>query len=189
MLKQRAFTLIELLVVVSIIAIAFSAFIMLGFSFSNPQDALRAEAQRLHARLQFAHEQGVMRGEDYGVRFNEKSYRLMRYDPKEKWLDIDNDKLLLPHQLPDNMRIQLELEGITAVITESDDDKKKAAESRPDQESDPKPDPEQEIKPQVFLLSSGETSPDFEVRIRISGSDLSKAVHGNINGQYELVKD
>ena len=40
--RNTGFTLIELLVVVSIIAIAFSAFIMLGFSFSNPQDALRA---------------------------------------------------------------------------------------------------------------------------------------------------
>ena len=172
--QQKGFTLIELLVVVSIIAIAFSTFIMLGFSFSNPADALRKETQRLQARLQFAHEQGVMRGEDYGLRLNETGYRLMRRDAG-KWIDIDNDKLLLPHTLPDNMRLQLELEGINAVLIESDDDIKE--------------DPEKEIKPQVFLLSSGETSPDFNVRIRISGSELSKAVHGDINGQYELVTD
>jgi general secretion pathway protein H len=172
--QQQGFTLIELLVVVSIIAIAFSTFIMLGFSFSNPEDALRKEAQRMQARLQFAHEQGVMRGEDYGLRLNETGYRLMRRD-SEKWVDIDNDKLLLQHILPDNMRLQLELEGINAVLTESDDDIKK--------------DPKKEIKPQVFLLSSGEASPDFEIRIRISGSELSKAVHGDINGLYELVKD
>ena len=115
-----------------------------------------------------------MRGEDYGLRLNETGYRLMRRDT-EKWIDIDNDKLLLPHTLPDNMRLQLELEGINAVLIESDDDIKK--------------DPEKEIKPQVYLLSSGETSPDFDVRIRISGSELSKAVHGDINGQYELVTD
>lgn len=172
--KQRAFTLIELLVVVSIIAIVFSTFIMLGFSFSNPEDALRAEIQRLHARLQFAHEQGVMRNEEYGVRFNQQSYRLMRYE-NDKWVDLDTDKLLSPHVLPDNMQIDLALEGIDAIVSKSDDD--------------PKKDPEKEIKPQIFLLSSGETSPDFEVRIRISGADLSKAVHGDISGQYELVKD
>ncbi|MDQ1363727.1 MAG: ral secretion pathway protein [Pseudomonadota bacterium] len=171
---QRGFTLIELLVVVSIIAIAFSAFIMLGFSFSNPEDALRTEVQRLHARLQFAHEQGVMRGEDYGVRFHPQGYRLMRYE-NGKWADLDTDKLLLPHTLPENMRLDLALEGISAIVTEPDAELKK--------------NPEHEIRPQVFLLSSGETTPDFEVRIRISGADLSRAVHGNINGQYELVKD
>jgi general secretion pathway protein H len=171
---QRGFTLIELLVVVSIIAIAFSAFIMLGFSFSNPADALRTEILRLQARLEFAHEQGVMRGEDYGVRFNSQSYRMMRLE-KDKWVDIDNDKLLTPHTLPENMQLNLELEGINAVVTKSDDETKN--------------DPEKEIKPQVFLLSSGETSPDFEVRIRISGSDLNKAIHGDINGQYTLPKE
>lgn len=147
---------------------------MLGFSFSNPEDALRTEVQRLQARLQFAHEQGVMRGEDYGVRFNQQSYRLQRLE-NEKWADIENDKLLLPHMLPDNMRLDLALDGIDAIVPLSDDDTKK--------------DPEKIIKPQVFLLSSGETSPDFEVTIRISGTDLHKAVHGDINGQYELVKD
>ena len=171
---QRGFTLIELLVVVSIIAITFSTFIMLGFSFSNPEDALRSEASRLHARLQFAHEQGVMRNDEYGMRFNQQSYRLMRYT-KNKWVDITDDKLLLPHTLPETMRLQLELEGISAVLEENDDEQLK--------------DPEKEIKPQVFLLSSGETTPDFEVRIRISGSESSKALHGNINGQYELVTD
>jgi type II secretion system protein H len=174
LLQQRGFTLIELLVVVAIIAIAFSTFILLGFSFSNPEDALRNEVSRLHARLQFAHEQGVMRGEDYGLRFNLQSYRLMRYS-EDKWVDIDDDKLLLPHMLPDNMVLQLDLEGITAVVEESDAELQK--------------DPEKEIKPQVFLLSSGETTPDFEVRIRISGGEFNRAVHGDINGQYELVKD
>lgn len=187
MYRQRAFTLIELLVVVAIIAIATSAFILLGFSFSNPEDAVRAEAQRLQARLQFAHEQGVMRGEDYGLRLNEQGYRMMRYDPENKWQDIDTDKLLMPHTLPDNMRIQIELEGIAAVLTESDDNLNK--ESARTSENDRETPAEVEIKPQIFLLASGETSPDFEVRFRISGSDISKAVHGDINGQYELVKD
>ena len=129
------------------------------------QDALRSEASRLHARLQFAHEQGVMRSDEYGMRFNQQSYRLMRYT-KNKWVDITDDKLLLPHTLPETMRLQLELEGISAVLEENDDEQLK--------------DPEKEIKPQVFLLSSGETTPDFEVRIRISGSESSKALHGDI---------
>ena len=171
---HRGFTLIELLVVVAIIAITFSTFIMLGFSFSNPEDAVRKEVHRLHARLQFAHEQGVMRGEDYGMRFNQKSYRMMRYS-EDKWVDVAEDKLLLPHQLPDSIQIQLDLEGLTAIIPETDDELLK--------------DPEKEIKPQIFLLSSGETSPDFEVRIRHTGKDFSRAVHGDINGQYELLKD
>ena len=182
MQPQRGFTLIELLVVVSIIAIAFTTFILLGFSFSNPEDLLRTEAQRLHARLQFAHEQGVMRGQDYGLRLNTHSYRLMRM-ADNNWVDIDDDKLLLMYTLPENMQLQLELEGIRAVITDSDNELKKKLEKTPEVDS------KDAIKPQVFLLSSGETTPDFEIRLRISGTDFSQAIHGDINGQYTLVKD
>lgn len=172
---RHGFTLIELLVVVSIIAIAFTAFIVLGFSFSNPADKLNEEIRRLQARLDFAHEQAVTRSEDYGVRFNTQSYRFMRLQ-EGKWVDIADDKLLAPRELDENISIELALEKLNVVLTKED--------APPEEDT-----PEAQIKPQVFLLSSGEAMPDFEVRLRITGQDLSRALHGDIIGQYTLLKD
>jgi general secretion pathway protein H len=172
---RNGFTLIELLVVVSIIAIAFTAFITLGFSFSNPADKLDEDIRRLQARLEFAHEQAVTRSEEYGVRFNTQSYRFMRLD-KDKWVDITDDKLLAPRELDDNIEFEVALEKLSIVLTKKD--------AEPEEDN-----PESQIKPQVFLLSSGEATPDFEVRVRIAGQDLSRALHGDINGQYTLLKD
>ena len=175
--NNRGFTLMELLVVIVIISISFSLFLTINFSFSNPGDAIKKEALKLQRILEFAHEQSVIRAEEYGVRFNEQRYRFMQLDDEtEKWVDITTDKLLRDRQLPDNIQIELLIEDIEVSLDEKDIDTGE---------------PGREIKPQVFIMSSGELSPNFVARFRISGFDDFYELHGDLNGKYALkeIKD
>ncbi|TNF36790.1 MAG: type II secretion system protein GspH [Gammaproteobacteria bacterium] len=169
----RGFTLIELLVVISIISIAFTLLITLTYSFSNPTDAIKQEASRLQQLLVFAQEQSVIRGEEYGLRINEYRYRFMRLDD-DKWVDIETDNLLYARELPENMRLELRIENIDVVLEEDDRD-------LPINPEDPNP-----IKPQVFLLSSGEVSPDFSIQVRLASIDNYFEIIGKANGDISL---
>ncbi|HEY9049912.1 MAG TPA: type II secretion system minor pseudopilin GspH [Gammaproteobacteria bacterium] len=175
--RKNGFTLIELLVVISIISIAFTVLITLTYSFSNPTDAIKQEAQRLQQLLIFAQEQSVIRGEEYGLRLNESRYRFMRFE-EEKWIDIAGDNLLYPRQLPDNMRLVLLIEKLDVVLDEEDE--------QPVVNQDNADNPENQIKPQVFLLSSGEVTPDFSIRVRLAGFDPFYEIIGNANGEIKL---
>ena len=172
------FTLIELLVVISIISIAFTVLITLTYSFSNPTDAIKQEAQRLQQLLTFAQEQSVIRGEEYGLRLNEARYRFMRLDDENKWIDIAGDSLLYPRQLPENMRLVLLIEKLDVVLEDEDE--------QPVVNQNNEDNPENQIKPQLFLLSSGEVTPDFSIRVRLAGVDPFYEIIGNANGEIKL---
>jgi type II secretion system protein H len=172
--RKNGFTLMELLVVIVIISIAFSLFITVNFSFSNPSDAIHKEALRLQRLLEFAHEQSVLRAEEYGLRVNEARYRFMRLDELTgKWVELEQDKLLRARDLPDSMNFELSIEDVDVIL------------DREDAEQD---DPDVELKPQVFLLSSGELTPDFKLRLRFAGFDDYYELHGMPMGKYELAE-
>jgi len=164
----------ELLVVIVIISIAFSLFMTINFSFSNPADAIHKEALRLQQLTEFAHEQSVMRAEEYGLRLNEARYRFMRLDDLTgKWVDMDKDNLLRSRELPQNMSFELSIEDQDVVLDRKDGDQD---------------DPDVDIKPQIFLLSSGELTPDFKLRVRFAGFDDYYELHGDPAGNFELTE-
>ena len=172
--RKNGFTLMELLVVIVVISISFSLFITINFSFGNPSDAIRQEAVRLQQLMQFAHEQSVVRAEEYGLRLNESHYRFMRLDDLTgKWVELDQDRLLRLRELPENMNFELSIEDLDVVLDKQDDDTE---------------DPDVEIRPQLFLLSSGELTPDFKLRFRLAGFDDYYELHGNPNGIFELTE-
>ncbi|MDH5472235.1 MAG: type II secretion system minor pseudopilin GspH [Gammaproteobacteria bacterium] len=172
---HSGFTLFELLVVIAIISVSFAVFLTINFSFGVPEDNIRKEANRLHLLLSFAHEQSVIRAEEYGVRFSPHSYSFMQYEAEaDNWTELD-DKVLTTKQLANDMELALSIEQVEIVL----DDAPVATDI--DQ-------PEDKIKPQIFLLSSGETTPDFIARIGIPGIDTSYEVHGTIDGKYALNK-
>lgn len=173
--RQSGFTLMELLVVVVIISIVLSAYITVNFSVNEPSEVLQLEAERLQRLLEFTSEQAVVRAEEYGLRVNESRYRFMVMNELTgKWEDMKKDKLFRERELPEHMSFELDLEDVGVVLDEKDAD---------DEE------PEVEIKPQIFLLSSGELTPDFVVRLRMAGFDEEIELHGNPNGQFELIKE
>lgn len=169
---QRGFTLMELLVVIVVVSIAFSLLITVSFSPSRPGEDIHKEALRLQQRLIFAHEQAVIRAEEYGLYFDEQGYIFMRLD-KGLWQPIADDRLLAEHELPEDMTLELDIEQINIVLQgQTVEPTDKQAIDRP--------------KPQVFLLSSNETTPTFIARLRIPGEFAAYEVHGQSNGRYEL---
>lgn len=161
------FSLLELLVVIVIIAILFT-FTTLAIRGTSPEELIQTEAQRLDRLLQLALEEAVLKGQEYGLEFSPDSYRFLLY-VEDSWLPLEQDKLLRRRQLPENMEFELEIEQIDVLV-----------EDRSTTESDE----EDEPRPQVFLLSSGEITPEFSVRLVMPGIETSYIVSGTINGEH-----
>jgi len=187
----RGFTLIELLVVVIIISISVG-YVVVNINTGSAEDQLEEEIIRLQQVLRFAHEQSVIRSEEYGVRFYETGYRFMIYDElNDSWVDVAKDKLLRSRMLPEQIELDLYIEQNSVILLESPKDDPKAknenlasAASNIKDANQPEVDP---ILPNIFLLSSSELSPPFEVRLRIPGNKIEEVLQGLPQGEYNRV--
>lgn len=190
--RKSGFTLIELLVVIVIIAITVSLF-LLAWRPNTPDDALKEQSQKLKQLMQFAQEQAVIRGQQYGVRFYTDGYRFMKMEQDMgKWIWQD-DKYLTQKQLPEGMKLELSLEDVDAKLIPLADEKmedlKKDKDKQDPQKQKQSEDNAKVIKPQVFVLSSDEITPAFDVRLRISGVDSYYLLQAQINGQYKVTRE
>jgi general secretion pathway protein H len=79
------------------------------------------------------------------MEFWENGYAFYELNDMQQWLPLEEDKLFRVRELPEGMRMQLTLEGIDIVMSVVNQD-----------------------KPQVFILSSGETSP-FILQMTLDG--------------------
>ncbi len=136
---------------------------------TSPEELLQTEARRLDQLLQLALEEATLRGREYGIEFSPDGYRFLLY-AENTWLPLEQDRLLHERQLPENMEFELEIEQIDVVINKDSIDS--------DEDDDEKP------RPQVFLLSSGEITPEFSVRLVMRGVETSYIVSGTINGEH-----
>lgn len=133
-MKVKGFTLIELLVTLVIIGIIISlSTLAIG---NNAGDKLDEEKNRLTALFQMAREEAIMQGRELGMEFWENGYAFYELNDVQQWLPLEDDQLFRNRKLPEGMRLQLNLEEIEVVMSVVKKD-----------------------KPQVFILSSGETSP------------------------------
>lgn len=169
--RQTGFSLLELLVVIVIIAILFT-YTTLAIRGTSPEELLQTEAQRLDRLLQLALEEAILRGMEYGLEFKPNSYRFLLY-AENTWQSLDADKLLHERQLPEDMEFELEIEQIDVLI-EADD----SADDDDDED-------EERLRPQIFLLSSGEITPEFSVRLVMPGVATSYIVTGSVNGEHQ----
>ncbi|VAW61404.1 hypothetical protein MNBD_GAMMA08-1724 [hydrothermal vent metagenome] len=198
--KNLGFTLIELLVVVVIISISVGL-VVVNISTKTEADLVEEEAVRLQQILRFAHEQSVVRAAEYGVRFFETGYRFMIFDePTSRWVYLKRDRLLRGRTLPEPIELDLYIEQtpVDLLISPKDDPE---IEEKKEEEGQGKsntgttntrigtPTAGEVILPQIFLLSSSELTPQFEVRIRIPGSDIEKLLEGLPQGEYKLMVD
>lgn len=199
--RKRGFTLIEILVVIVIISISIG-FVVVNISTGGDEELVEDEIVRLQQILRFAHEQSVIRAEEYGVRFYETGYRFMKFDEENNdWIALNKDKLLRSRVLPEPLELNLYIEQTPVDIPESqkDDPDIKAGEEEPSKITsaasniEPVNKPEtnkteaEKIKPQVLLLSSSELTPQFEIRLRIPGSDIEEHLEGLPQGEYNRV--
>ncbi|MCK5001996.1 MAG: type II secretion system minor pseudopilin GspH [Gammaproteobacteria bacterium] len=173
--RVDGFTLLELMIVIVIVAILFS-FATLTIRGSSPEDLIKEEAHRLHRLIQLALEEAVLKNTEYGLEFKSNSYRFLTYTG-DQWQAISSDKLLRERELPEDMEIELAIEQTDIIIGDT-------AETI-DQDSDEE-DEEKKAKPQVFLLSSEEITPEFSARFSLHGIETSYIVTGTIDGKNEV---
>ncbi len=182
--RTRGFTLIEILVVIVIVGISVSVMV-LRLAGTSDEDEAQKEILRLKQLMEFTQEQAVIRGQEYGVRFYKSGYRFMQYDTAEEgWIDIRNSRFLHSRQLDEAYELDLYIEQLPVDLLDSQEDDPQPEEKESELETIgshllPEVTPESEkIRPQVFLLSSSELTPAFEIRLRIPGTDIEKFLHG-----------
>ncbi len=173
--RVDGFTLLELMIVIVIVAILFS-FATLTIRSNSPEDLIKEEAHRLHRLIQLALEEAVLKNTEYGLEFKSNSYCFLTYTG-DQWQVISNDKLLRERELPDEMEIELAIEQTDIIIGDTIETN--------DEDSDEE-DEEKKAKPQVFLLSSEEITPEFSARFSLHGIETSYIVTGTIDGKNDV---
>lgn len=191
---EEGFTLLELLVVVVIVAILFT-YTTLAIRSDSAEDIIKKEAQRMERLVQLALEESILRGEEYGLEIYLDGYRFLRRT-EAQWEPISNDKILRERELPNDMEIEFRLEETDIELGKASAVKKYMAEESAlsasladttlgDDENDSELDAENKTKPQIFLMSSGEITPEFEIRFYIIGVETSYLVKGLFDGSLK----
>ena len=173
--RAHGFTLLELMIVIVIVSILFT-FATLTIRSNSPEELIEKEAHRLQRLIQLALEEAVLKNTEYGLEFKSNSYRFLTYTD-DQWRAIRGDKLLRQRELPEEMEIELAIEQTDIIIGDT-------AEAN-DEDSELE-DEEKKAKPQVFLLSSEEITPEFSARFTLHGIETSYIVSGYIDGKQEV---
>lgn len=169
----KGFSLLELLVVIVIVGILVT-FTTLAIRGTDPEDLIKEEALRFNRLLQLAQEEAILKGLEYGIAFSPDGYQFLVLLDNE-WQVLDADPLLRPRNLEHDIEIELMVEQTDIVMTDEDDN-----DEGEDDES------KEKVKPQVFLLSSAEITPEFTARFVIPGVDNAYQVDAYIDGQHEM---
>lgn len=177
---QNGFTLIELIVVIVIVAILFT-YTTLAIRGNSPEDAIKEEARRLERLIELALEESILRGDEYGIEIFIDGYRFLSATDGV-WAPITQDAILRERELPENMEIETHLADSPLVVALSSDplsdDQVELEESGETDEATTA----EKIYPHIYLLTSGEIAPDFDVRFYIPGVETSYIVKGLFDG-------
>ena len=164
--RERAFTLIELLVVMVIIAIV-TTFAVVSVK-AIQRDPAKEAAGQIADLAGAAAEQAMMQGQEYGLRIEQHAYSFYVYDGRS-WQPVKEDSLFYRRDLGDAVNLSLQLEGTPATLApppatvqEAGDAGTTAAPAAATALTE-----QQQDKPQVLLLSSGELP---SLRIDVTGT-------------------
>ena len=153
------FTLLEMLVVLVIMGIIVS---VATLSIHSGENQAEIEANRFAVLVRLAQEQAILTTAEYAVQFEPGSYFFVRL-VKGKWGGIEDDEVLRRRSLPEEIELEIVLDGEKAAITPPVEDQTAF---------------DQQI-PRLYLLSSGEFSP-FSVTFLNRFARIAMAVRGTM---------
>ena len=81
-MTSAGFTLLEVLVVLTILAVLTST-VMLSFTGSDSEQALKGAAERLALRIELARQRSLTRNREWGIYVEEADYRFAEFDQAE----------------------------------------------------------------------------------------------------------
>jgi len=172
----KGFTLVEVLVVLVIISIVTAVGLLsLGSLGGNP--AAENAAQKLAAVSDLVAQQAVMRGQQYGLRISPHAYEFLTYDGN-KWSPVSNDDLLRPRQLDSSVTLSLQLQGTEINLP--------SAQTRADDAVAADDTTQNETRPQILLLSSGEITP-FKITVSGAGGKPTYLVTGDLQHGIRVI--
>lgn len=106
---QRGFTLVELLIVIVVMAVLASIVTLSFRSFES--DPVELALKRLRFDVNALSSEAIVRSEPLALGFTETGYHFFRLDEKDKWVEIENDKLFKARRFEDkNFRPQVLIE-------------------------------------------------------------------------------
>ncbi len=160
------FTLIEILVVLLIVSIM-TGITVLGLPALTRTGDLDTESARVRVLLEMLLEEASVGVSEYGFGLTEDGYRFFAWDEQlRSWRRLE-DKPFQPRQLPDDLRLSLEVEGEDFAGSLN-----AAGEAPP-----------------VWVMSSGEVTP-FRLTIRaISGDRASRILVCDGYGSFQWQED
>lgn len=196
MKSQRGFTLLEVLVVMFIIAIGFGSVALSIGTGTRPYE-IKTSVKRLYASAALAVEEAILTNTQFGLRFDidpeftgsgeRYIYSWYQFDPMSmRWVRLEEHDVLKPGELPENIRLQIEIEGQPLVVGSKEKQVSKLALEQK-QEEEGKGDPEY---PDIFFMSSGELSSFI---VRIADNDLEEfegeyRIEGEMVGRVKLIR-
>lgn len=175
--RQNGFTLLELLVVIVIVSILFT-YTTLAIRSNSPEDLIKEEAFRLERLIQLAMEETILRGEEYGLEVYVDGYRFLRLY-EGQWQPLTADKILRARELASEIELEMHIEESKIFIDSVLDP---LADKEADLDDIPEDEKKAKVKPQIYLLSSGEIDPEFDIRFYIPGVETSYIVKGLFDG-------
>ncbi len=129
---------------------------------------LEREADRLRALIGMASEDALLQGHELGLTFLEDGYEFALLDPDEnRWVRLAADPVFKARRFDASIEVTIEIEGreLRLLSGEEFNDQFDLDEEDEDEAEDGRAD-ENAFRPQIYIFSSGDLSPEFEVRLR-----------------------
>ncbi len=177
--SQNGFTLVELLIVIVIIALVVSVTVA---SFGNRGDeaVVANEAQRLTALIELARDRAELEDQEWGLDVEATGYTFLNFDAvRGIWLRARAAQFR-PRDLPAPLSMTLQVDALEVVAAPEG----RAAEQAARAGERNRGAPNDALKPDVLLLSSGEVS---QFNLRIARTD--RARNGNSGVVWQLGSD
>ncbi|MCC6714795.1 MAG: type II secretion system minor pseudopilin GspH [Gammaproteobacteria bacterium] len=106
--RFSGFTLIEVMVVLTIIAVL-AGMVALRLGDRGREVRHEREFRRLQQAIMLAAEEAIIQGRPYGLAVSARDYRFCRRE-QGSWKPIETDRGLSPHDLPENLLLQIDSE-------------------------------------------------------------------------------